>query len=180
MLEANAVNTHTHADEVFLIAHDDYLLPGVIEQIDLSALVPDQDIPHIDSVKHANSVLESLLDGPRRTISCIYKMDDLQFSEMRSSVLRAGLVVLAVQAGHHAIIAPVSTRLPAAHWRSEFIFRAIRGIRLLKPELSEQDLLNVVTREIHFYTQHDSLDSTSQTASWHEMSYRNLAAMRAS
>lgn len=180
MLEGSNASAHTGVDEVFLITHDDHLHPGVIEQIGSATLAPSQDIPRIDSVKHANNVLETLLDDRRRTISCIYQMDDLHFSEMRSSVLRAGLVVLAVQAGHHAIITPISTRLPAAHWRSEFIFRATRGIRLLKPELSEQGLLNIVTREIHFYTQHISDDGALPATSWHEMSYRNLAATRAS
>jgi hypothetical protein len=165
MLEARTADTYVHADEVFLIAHDDSLHPGVIEKNELSALAPDLDIPHIDSVKHASNVLETLLSGPPHTLSCSYKLDDLQFAEMRSSVLRAGLAVLAVLAGHYAIIAPISRQLPIAHWRSEFIFRATRGIRLLKPELSEQALLLIVTRQIHFYTQHDG----HAPADWHQM-----------
>ncbi|GEM_PF-4688526 len=160
MPNARTADTHPHDDGAFLIAHDSYLYPGVIEQTDLSALAPAMDIPHIDSVKHASNVLQFLLSGPPRTLRCVYQLDDLQFSEMRSSVLRAGIVALAVRAGHHAIVAPISTRLPTAHWRSEFIFRAIRGIRLIKPELSEQEMLDTVTREIHFYSQH--------AASWHE------------
>jgi hypothetical protein len=156
MPSARTADTPAHDDGAFLIAHDDPLYPGAIEPIAPAALASMMDIPHIDSVKHACNVLQYLLSGPPRTLRCVYQLDGLQFSEMRSSVLRAGIVALAVRAGHHAIVSPISTHLPTAHWRSEFIFRAIRGIRLIKPELSEQEMLDTVTREIHFYPQQAS------------------------
>lgn len=165
--------SNTHGDssgDVFLITKDNGLYLDAVEHVDLAQLPWDRDVPYVDSVKHATKALDALLAAPSRTIGCVYKLDDLQFSEMRSSVLRAGIVVLAVHAGHQAVIAPVSERLSAAHWRSEFIFRATRGIRLLKPELSEQQLLKIVTREIQFYEEQRAHESSGIEVSWHEAS----------
>lgn len=171
-------NTHGSTGEVFLITKDDGLYLDAVEQIDLAKLAWDQDVPYVDSVKDALKALDILTGELPRTIGCIYKLDDLQFSEMRSSVLRAGVVVLAVCAGHQAVIAPISTHLPAAHWRSEFIFRATRGIRLLKPDLPEQELLQIVTREIQFYEEQLAHDSTGIEASWQEATVPEASAGR--
>ncbi len=179
MLETEDAKAQADAGEVILISNDDSPHPNVIEQADLSALTSNKDIPYIESVRHGCQVLEALLGEPPRAIGCIYKLDDLHFSEMRSSVLSAGIVALAVQAGHHAVIAPISSHLPAAHWRSEFIFRAVRGIRLLRPEMSEQELLFVVTRAIHFYTQHVPESSAAYAANWRKIPYQDLSAAQA-
>lgn len=178
MSEAILSSTHSDTGEVFLITKDDGLYLDTATAVDLSTLSWDQDVPHIDSIKHACKVLDTLLEAAPRTIGCIFKLDGLQFADMRSSVLRAGIVVLAVGAGHSAIIAPISTRLPAANRRSEFIFRASRGIRLLKPALSEQELLQVLTREIQFFEEQVLRESAELNAHWREASYQAASTAR--
>lgn len=168
-------NTQGGTGEVFLITRDDGLYVDAVEKIDLAKLPWDQDVPHIDSIKDASKALDILLGALPRTVGCIYKLDDLDFSQMRSSVLRAGIVVLAVRAGHQAVIAPISARLSAAHWRSEFIFRATRGIRLLRPELPEQELLNIVTREIQFYEEQAVHDGAGIETGWLDASPQEAA-----
>ncbi|MES2488146.1 MAG: hypothetical protein V4607_00040, partial [Pseudomonadota bacterium] len=117
MIKTDDSEMQSDISEIMLITHDDVLDPDVLTAADILALNLRNSIPHIDSVKHAGTVLNALLQEKPRIISCIYQLDDLHFSEMRSSVLRAGIVTLALQNGHHALIAPVSTRLPTAHWR---------------------------------------------------------------
>lgn len=161
----------THGDstgEVFLISKDNGLYLDAVERIDLATLAWDADVPYANSIKDASKALEALTRSPHHTIGCTFKLDDLQFNEMRSSVLRAGVVVLAVCAGNQAVIAPISKRLPTANWRSEFIFRATRGIRLLKPELSEQELLHIVTSEIQFYEEQTTPVIAGLEAHWIE------------
>ncbi|MES2491562.1 MAG: hypothetical protein V4607_17385, partial [Pseudomonadota bacterium] len=70
---------------------------------------------------------------------------------------------------HHALIAPVSTRLPTAHWRSEFIFRAARGIRLIRPDLSEHQVVFLVTQAIHFYAQQSAENQAA--GNWYKVSH---------
>jgi hypothetical protein len=172
MLNSGNVGEQIQISEVILITNDASPHPDALEAADLLALHSNNGIPRIESVKHASKVLAALLNEPPRAIGCIYKLDNLQFSEMRASVLLAGIVALLVQAGHHAIIAPISTHLPVAHWRSEFLYRSIRGIRILQPELSEQQVLHIVTQAIHFYTQHAPANDSTQI-NWQKVGQQN-------
>jgi len=180
MLDSNQTGMEVQISEVILITNDSSPQPDTLEAADLFALYSNNVIPRIESVKHASKVLASLLNEPPRAIGCIYKLDNLYFSEMRASVLLAGIVTLLVQAGHHAIIAPISTQLPMAHWRSEFIFRAVRGIRILQPHLTEQQVLHIVTQAIHFYTQHAPANDPTQSGNWLKHSADNPQFAQAS
>ena len=171
MIKTDDLGMQSDISEIMLITHDDVLDPDVLTAADILVRNLRNSIPHIDSVKHASKVLDALLQEQPRIISCIYQLDDLHFSEMRSSVLRAGIIALALQNGHHAIIAPASTRLPAAHWRSEFIFRAARGIRLIRPDFSEQQVVFLLTQAIHFYAQHSAEDQLITGENWHKVSH---------
>lgn len=171
MIKTDDSGMQSDISEIMLITHDDVLDSDVLTAANILAVNLRNSIPHIDSVKHAGKVLDALLQEQPRIISCIYHFDDLHCSEMRSSVLRAGIVTLALQNGHHAIIAPVSTRLPTAHWRSEFIFRAARGIRLIRPDLSEQQVVFLLTQGIHFYAQHSAEDQLATGETWQKVSH---------
>lgn len=169
MLEIIHEEWQTHISEVIVITNDPSPHADAFDKADLLALNADNGIPHPASVKHAAKILDRLLHAPPRTISCVYKLDDMNFNKMRASLLLAGMVALLVQAGYHAIVAPVSSHLPTAHWRSEFIFRAVRGIRLLKPELSSEQVFFIVTQAIHFYTPDKALADDLDDGKWHKL-----------
>jgi hypothetical protein len=149
----NNFQTQLSTPEVILLSRESSPLPDLLATTDLADPNPDNGLPFIHSTEHAGRVLDDLLAAPPRVLIGTFDFDQLQFGKMRSSVLRAGIIVLAVQAGHHAVIAPVSTQLPVANWRSEFTFRAVRGIRLLRPDLTAQQVFFIVTQAIHFYSQ---------------------------
>lgn len=107
-------------------------------------------LPSVQTVNEARDLLGKLQHRPPQCLVCDFNLDQQKFSEMRTSVLTAGVVALAVQAGHRAVISARSVDLPVAHWRAEFVFRAVSGIRLLKPELDSAKVLHIVTRAIHF------------------------------
>ncbi|TXH04610.1 MAG: hypothetical protein E6R07_08100 [Nevskiaceae bacterium] len=119
--------------------HTDTTAPGFIRKL-----------PALQSAGEAHDLLGKLQNRPPQCLVCEFNLDQQKFSEMRASVLTAGVVALAVQAGHRAVISARSVDLPIAHWRAEFIFRAVSGIRLLKPELDSGKVLHIVTRAIHF------------------------------
>lgn len=154
MLVADDIAPEREAAEILFISNNNAPHDDVLADADFSAFDPNNDIPRIESVKHAHKVLDTLLGQSPHAIGCIYHLDDLHFGEMRSNVLRAGIIALAVQAGYRAIVVPISERLSPAHWRSEFIFRAVRGIRQIKPEITEQELCFIVMQAIHFHAQH--------------------------
>jgi hypothetical protein len=153
MLDASDPRMEPGAPEVILISRESTPFPDVLAATDVTAPDFDSDIPYVHSVKHAAKVLDELLTAPPCILNCSFDLDDLRFGEMRSSLLRAGIVALAVQAGHQAVIAPMSEHLPVANWRAEFTFRAVRGISLIHPDLSAQQVFYIVTQAIHFYSQ---------------------------
>lgn len=109
-----------------------------------------RELSHLGSTADARALLEKLLDRPPQCLRYSLDLDQQKFSGMRSSVLNCGVIALAVQAGHRAVISAHSAQLPIAHWRAEFVFRAVSGIRLIQPELAQDEILHVVTRAIHF------------------------------
>lgn len=169
MLEIINEDVLTQISEVIVITNDGSPHTDALDKSDFLEINAENGIPHPDSVKHAGKILDRLLSAPPCSISCVYKLDDMNFNKMRASVLLAGMVTLLVQAGYHAIVAPVSSHLPTAHWRSEFIFRAVRGIRLLKPELSAQQVFFIVTQAIHFYTPHQSVADALGGPKWSKL-----------
>jgi hypothetical protein len=153
MLDAGDPRFEPGAPEIILISRQSTPFPDVLAETDFTMPDFDSGIPYINSVKHAAKVLDELMAMPLHVLNCRFDLDDLQVGEMRSSLLRAGIVALAVQAGHQAVIAPISERLPVANWRAEFTFRAVRGISLIHPDLSAQQVFYIVTQAIHFCSQ---------------------------
>lgn len=159
----------TTVQELILITNSISPEPEALSDSAVSALASDASLRHIDSTRQAGKMLEAFLLEAPRSLYCIYQLDDLHFTEMRSSILLAGILALAAQAGHQAMIAPISTQLPPAHWRSEFIFRAVRGIRLLRPDLTELQVFHSVTQAIHFYTQARTSNPQTHSIRWRKI-----------
>lgn len=159
----------TTVQELILITNSISPEPEALSDSAVSALTSDASLRRIESTKQAGKVLETFLQEAPRSLHCIYQLDDLHFTEMRSSILLAGILALAPQVGHQAIIAPISTLLPPAHWRSEFIFRAVRGIRLLRPDLTELQVFHAVTQSIHFYAQARTSNPKTHSIRWRKI-----------
>lgn len=136
--------------------------PGVFPfnpQLDTSVPGFLRVLPRLDTVEEARELVAKLQQRPPQCLICDYNLDLEKPSEMRSSALCSGVIALAVEAGHRAIISARSAQLPMANWRSEFVFRAVRGIRLIRPELSQDRVLYLVTRAIHFCTLPDQAEA---------------------
>jgi hypothetical protein len=167
--ETTSAESGRGIQELILITNNIASEPEPLPESAVSALTSDMSLRHIESTRHAAKVLDELLEEAPRTLRCIYQLDNLHFTEMRSSILLAGILALAAQAGHQAIIAPISSQLPPAHWRSEFIFRAVRGIRLIRPQLTELQVFYAVTQAIHFYAQARTANSETHSIRWRKI-----------
>lgn len=117
-----------------------------------------REIPKFTKLDEARELLAKLLQRPPQILILPFDLDQEKFVDMRASVLACGVVALAVQHGHRAVICAQSLRLPMAHWRAEFTFRAVSGIRKLQPALDSAAVLQIVTSAIQFCAAPDETD----------------------
>lgn len=99
-------------------------------------------LPPLRSLQQARTLLDELKRLPPRCLQLDFDVDQQSFSDMRSSVLSAGLAVLAIQAGHCMLLSARSASLPLVHWRAEFTFRAVSGLRQLQPSLTDEQVMD--------------------------------------
>lgn len=107
-------------------------------------------LPPVESLDEARSLVRSFAARKPQHLLCNYLLDQRDPALAESQILTAGVIALAIGAGHRATLFMSGANTPEQHWRSAFVFRAVQGVHRIKPKLARGKVVELVTGAIHF------------------------------